>query len=352
MLRFFPLRTHTMADHKAPTQVTIAPYEEASPLHKAVETYWKPFLGVAALVTALIIWQQVSAKADQEQLDASWDALGTRVDLGAVGGVGELPSPTALGQVAADLDGTIAGPWAKALEVRALIEDEDWAGAEAALAELESALPDHPLVTTRLPLGTDGAAVTMPEQQRVMIASRRAFQADHASLFSLPPLPADAPRVRLETTAGPIVVALYPDRAPEHVANFIKLASSGFYNNTKFHRVVPGFMIQGGDPNSKIGDPGTWGQGGPDYKVPLEDNDLFHFKGVLAAAKMGNETESSGSQFYITTGAAHHLDGKHTVFGVLEEGADVVRIVENSPVVPGTERPESPTTIESTTVVE
>ncbi|MDF1797834.1 MAG: peptidylprolyl isomerase [Planctomycetota bacterium] len=342
-----------MADHKAPPQVTIAPYEEASQLQQMVDTYWKPFLGVAVVLAALIVWQQSSQHAAEKELDASWDSLSARVELAGIGSTTQLPSAAVLDQALASdgVKGTVAAPWAMALKVQTLLEGKDWDGAEAALAALESAYPDHFLVKAKLPVGSDGALATIPEQQRALISSRRQFESTHVNLFELPPVPEGATRVKLETSSGDLVVALYADRAPLHVGNFLKLVSSGFYDGTKFHRVVPGFMVQGGDPNTKIGDASTWGQGGPDYKVQPEISDLFHFKGVLAAAKMPGETDSSGSQFYVTTGNAHHLDGQHTVFGVLEEGADVLRIIENSPVVPGTERPEEPTTLVKATVL-
>jgi len=341
-----------MADHKAPTQVTIAPYEEASQLKQTVDAYWKPLAVVAVLIAAAILWSQSSKQSELAGHDSSWSTLEKEVQLAQIGQNVALPSPAALDALATDLDGTSAEPWAMALKVEALIESEDWAGAETALASLETRFPSHPLVLERMPLGPERAAMTLPERLREFITNERSFKASHATLFGLPPLPEGSPRVEFDTTAGKIVLGLYADRAPEHVANFLKLVSSGYYDSTKFHRVIPGFMVQGGDPNTKVGDQATWGEGGPDYKIPAEINDLYHWKGVLAGAKMGSDVESSGSQFYITTGEAHHLDGKHTVFGVLLEGEDAVRIIENSPVAPGTERPEDPTTITKATVLD
>lgn len=341
-----------MADHKAPTQVTIAPYKEDSQLQKAVDAYWKPFMVVAVLIAAAILWNQLSKEKTKAVHDSSWASLGSQVDLARIGQGAVLPSAKALANLTGSLEGTIAAPWAQALEVERLIEDRDWQAAEAAISELETSYPDHPLVKEGMPLGADRAIVTLPARLRDYIQSERAFVAAHPTLFALPPLPEGSPRVELDTTAGKIVVGLYQDRAPLHVANFLKLVSSGYYDGTKFHRVIPGFMVQGGDPNSKVGDPTTWGSGGPDYKIPAETSDLYHFKGVLAAAKMGTDVESSGSQFYLTVGAPHHLDGKHTVFGVLLEGEDALRVIENSPTAPGTDRPESPTTVTKATVLE
>jgi peptidyl-prolyl cis-trans isomerase B (cyclophilin B) len=127
-----------------------------------------------------------------------------------------------------------------------------------------------------------------------------------------------------------IVVILY-DKTPKHKANFIKLAKEGFFNGSTFHRVIDGFMIQGGDPNSKDNNPNNDGQGGPGYTIPAEINpDLKHQKGAVAGARlpdhMNPNRESNGSQFYIiqnNTGTPH-LDGGYTVFGQVIKGLNVV----------------------------
>ena len=124
-----------------------------------------------------------------------------------------------------------------------------------------------------------------------------------------------------------------------------------YYTGQKFHRVIAGFMIQAGDPNTVSGAVETWGQGGPPYKIDREDNGLKHFTGVLAAAKMTGDTKSSGSQFYITVADAHKLDSDYTVFGKVLEGMDVVHQIEAGTIVPGTDRPEQPATIQSVEIV-
>ncbi len=124
--------------------------------------------------------------------------------------------------------------------------------------------------------------------------------------------------VILETSMGDITIELYPKDAPKHVANFKKLVKEGFYDGTYFHRVIPGFMIQGGDPNTKDNDRSNDGVGGPGYTIPAEIKGK-HVLGSVAAARLGDQVnpkkESSGSQFYIVTGDASHLDGEYTVFG-------------------------------------
>ena len=132
-------------------------------------------------------------------------------------------------------------------------------------------------------------------------------------------------RATIETTKGNIVLELYEKDAPGTVANFTKLIGEGFYDGTTFHRYVPGFVIQGGCPNSREGASGTPGTGGPGYKIKCEtkNNPRTHEEGVLSMAHAGPNT--GGSQFFITLGQTPHLDGVHTVFGAVTEGMDVVR---------------------------
>jgi cyclophilin family peptidyl-prolyl cis-trans isomerase len=139
--------------------------------------------------------------------------------------------------------------------------------------------------------------------------------------------PVKNPTVIIETSMGSITVELDSVHAPKHTANFLKLAKQNFYNGTTFHRVIPGFMIQGGDPNSRNEDRATHGTGGPGYTTPAEIG-LTHDRGVIAAARQGDQVnpkrESSGSQFYITVVATKHLDGQYSVFGRVSSGMDVV----------------------------
>jgi cyclophilin family peptidyl-prolyl cis-trans isomerase len=138
----------------------------------------------------------------------------------------------------------------------------------------------------------------------------------------------------ITTKFGDIVLAFYTEDAPKHVANFKKLAREGFYNGCTFHRIIPGFMIQGGDPNSKDDDRSNDGMGGPGYTIPAEIKRL-HKRGALAAARMGDQVnpkrESSGSQFYICVGDAQHLNGAYTVYGETIEGFDVIDKIVSQP---------------------
>jgi peptidyl-prolyl cis-trans isomerase B (cyclophilin B) len=127
---------------------------------------------------------------------------------------------------------------------------------------------------------------------------------------------------------GEIVLRFYQDVAPGHVKNFADLAKKGFYNGTTFHRVIPGFMIQGGDPNSKNPDRNMHGMGGPGYKVKAEFNSKPHKRGVLSMAR-ANDPDSAGSQFFICVADANFLDWQYTAFGEVVSGMEVADKVVN-----------------------
>ena len=120
--------------------------------------------------------------------------------------------------------------------------------------------------------------------------------------------------VILETNLGTIVIEFFIEDAPNHVDNFIGLTESGFYNDTIFHRIIPGFMIQGGDPNTINGDPNTWGTGGPSTSVDAEFNSIKHNRGIVSMARSA-DPNSAGSQFFIVHKASNFLDEQYTVFG-------------------------------------
>lgn len=136
----------------------------------------------------------------------------------------------------------------------------------------------------------------------------------------------------IDTTAGTMVVEFWPDVAPKTVENFKKLARQGFYDGTAFHRIVKGFMIQGGDPLTK--DPSKealWGTGDPGYKIKAEFNNRSHQRGVISMARSA-DPDSAGSQFFIVLGDASPLDGKYTAFGKLIKGDDVLGKIGDTPV--------------------
>ena len=143
-----------------------------------------------------------------------------------------------------------------------------------------------------------------------------------------------APIAVIETTYGIIVIQLFPDVAPGHVDNFVRLANEGYYDGTTFHRVIPGFMIQGGDPNSKDDDRSNDGQGGhsangPNTVVNAEfSQDLTHKRGILSMAR-AQDPNSAGSQFFIVVADSNFLDRQYSIFGEVIEGMDVVDKIVN-----------------------
>jgi peptidyl-prolyl cis-trans isomerase B (cyclophilin B) len=144
--------------------------------------------------------------------------------------------------------------------------------------------------------------------------------------------PAAAPRAVLETKFGEIEIEFLPDKAPGHVKNFLDLAKKGFYDGTTFHRVIPGFMIQGGDPNTKDaqGPRSRHGTGGPGYTIKAEFNDTPHKRGVLSMAR-ASDPNSAGSQFFIVVKDSSFLDREYTAFGRVVRGMEVADKIVSSP---------------------
>ncbi len=143
-----------------------------------------------------------------------------------------------------------------------------------------------------------------------------------AAPFTWPSGPRPAAVLRVQGM-GVIEIDLYPSLSPATVDNFRKLAGEGFYNGTTFHRVIPGFMIQGGDSNTRNRDPGRDGNGGPGYQIADEFSDAPHTRGVVSMANVGRPN-TGGSQFFIVHADSKHLDGKYTVFGRVVAGMEIV----------------------------
>lgn len=137
-------------------------------------------------------------------------------------------------------------------------------------------------------------------------------------------------RAVIETNLGKIELKFFPDVASNHVDNFITLAKKGFYDGTVFHRVIPGFMIQGGDPKSKSPNRAAHGTGGPGYSLKAEFSDKPHKRGTLSMARSASP-DSAGSQFFICVADAPWLDGQYTVFGEVVSGMDVVDKIVQQP---------------------
>ena len=134
----------------------------------------------------------------------------------------------------------------------------------------------------------------------------------------------------IETTLGDIELELQNDIAPGHVKNFKDLAEKGFYDGTTFHRVIPGFMIQGGDPNTKSDDRSTHGMGGPGYTIKAEFSSTPHTRGVLSMAR-SQDPDSAGSQFFVVVKDSSFLDNQYTAFGRVTKGMEVVDKIVSVP---------------------
>lgn len=138
----------------------------------------------------------------------------------------------------------------------------------------------------------------------------------------------------ISTTYGDMTLAFWPDVAPKTVENFKKLAREGFYDGTAFHRIIKGFMIQGGCPNTKAGGRGMPGTGDPGYKLKAEFNSRSHVRGVISMAR-ASDPNSAGSQFFICHGDAKFLDRQYTAFGEVVKGDDVLERIANVPTKSG-----------------
>ncbi|MEZ6017118.1 MAG: peptidylprolyl isomerase [Planctomycetota bacterium] len=341
-----------MAKHKAATEITIVT-EERSALAQLVDRYKFHFLAAVIAVSGAILFVQSRGHAaqveDQAQWESVYDALGGKA-FGVQPSVQDLDAE-ALQRVATKLGDQPAASWSRMMAAYAYAEDANFSSAREVATQLKNS--QNPLLTKfTLPLGKDGAEVSLADHLDASIQATEAFRKQYEHLYVNPDPPVDAPVVVLETTKGNIEVALYSDLAPKHVENFLKLARENFYDGTRFHRVMKDFMIQGGDPNSKdLEAPETWGQGGPGYKIDREENKLIHLPMYLAAAKMGQDVQSSGSQFYITTGAPHHLDGVHVVYGKVIGGESVVRAIEEgAPDPTNPQRPLDPVVLNHVSV--
>lgn len=137
----------------------------------------------------------------------------------------------------------------------------------------------------------------------------------------------------IETSKGRLVLEFWPDVAPKTVENFKKLAKSGFYDGTAFHRIIAGFMAQGGDPLTKdLSKEAMWGTGDPGYKIPAEFNDRKHTRGVVSMAR-SQDPNSAGSQFFLMLGTAPHLDNQYTGFAKVIDGEATLAAIADTPVV-------------------
>lgn len=341
-----------MAQHKAPTAITIASTESESEFRDFVGRYWK--FG-AIVVAAVLVWVIYNEQHKSTELSRSRDAWSKLLAVAAQDprtGMLDGP-PDELRRVGGELKETPAGPWALYLAASSAAAAKDFERARSCLQELEQSYPNHPVVADPLIDQTGGSAVSPAKLLGQRIDAELAFVREHPTLFSNPELPPDAPKVRLTTDKGAIVVGLYKDVAPKLVENFLKLAKDGSYVGTKFHNVVRNEYIRGGDPNTAKEDMSAWGKGGPGYALDKEATGLKHFGGVISAVPdPGDPMKLSGSQFLITSGDVHALDESYVPFGKVLEGLDIVTAIENLPLAEKSfSQPKEPATILSVEVL-
>ena len=167
----------------------------------------------------------------------------------------------------------------------------------------------------------DRSKILIPEQIEEIINKTKEFEIEPVS---------DDDIVIFETNLGTIKIKLFNDIAPNHCANFKKLSNSGFYDETLLFRIVPNFMIQGGDILTRDGDPENDGTGNPGWTIDAEINNLKHERGILSMAH-GSDINSAGSQFFICLSNAKHLDGKYTIFGKIVENIELLNTIQNIP---------------------
>ena len=193
------------------------------------------------------------------------------------------------------------------------------------------------------PAATEGSSTPAPTEQETTTKPAQTGVKDQG------PSNGKGEKAVITTSMGVIEIEFLSDKAPNTIANFRKLAKLEFYDNTKFHRIIKGFMIQGGDPNTKPGATGQPGTGGPGYQVKAEFNDTKHLPGIVSMAR-SSDPDSAGSQFFIVHEAAPHLDGQYTAFGRVIKGMDIVNNIA-SVETDGNDMPLTPVVVKSIRIV-
>ena len=164
------------------------------------------------------------------------------------------------------------------------------------------------------------------------ILTQAEIESIKANVQSLPDVPvSENEQAVVQTNLGIIEFEFYPDVAPNHCANFKKLANAGFYDGTTFHRVIPNFVIQGGDILSRDDNPANDGTGDAGYNLDAEFSTLHHDRGIVSTAREGGDINSAGTQFFICVAPIRHLDGQYTIFGKVTKGMEVVDKIVNVP---------------------
>ena len=310
--------------HKSATSVTLAPLDEKSGFELFVHTYWKLGAVVAAAIAGgVIVAHQLSQKQRAARAE-SWDALNARAAHDPFTGTRDVDDAT-WASLAADLKGGDAGPWIRLMQAQQLVEDRKYDEATDALEQLRAEYPGHPLLGADWRVSDDASAVTFLALIEQRLGARAEWEAARPELFGNPPPAADAPRVVLETAKGEIVVALFPSKAPQHVAKFLELVDGEYFDGMAVYDVAAGMSFSLGDPNTKGEDVTTWGQGGRDLVIPSEETGLHHFAGAVSAEASETKGESLAGRFSVFTADSLFDDDTRVVFGVVESGLEVAR---------------------------
>lgn len=314
-----------------------------------VHRFWKVAVVVALVVVAVLLFRQ-KAHANEEEAEAqAWDKLlqaaSTDPQMGLMSG-----KPADLVAVADQIKDAHAGAFALYVAAASAARQQDYAQAKSLLTRLRQEFPSSAIVADKLSSEPGAAKQSDVDVLESRVDAWLAWRQKNPSLFGLPDLPPDAPKVKINTDRGTIVVGLYTAQAPLHAEAFLKLARDGSFNGMKFHRVQSDRLIQSGDPNTLKEDVTAWGAGELGSAPAAESNDLKHFAGALATARATGSKSDSGSQFVIVITDDFPLDANSVVFGKVIEGLDLAKAISESKTVEGTERPEQPATIQSTEV--
>lgn len=310
--------------HKSATSVTLAPLQEKSPFEAFVQQYWKHAAVLAVAISAGVVILHLRSKASRAERSESWDTVASRATVDPFTRALQADVAT-WDSLAQELRGRPAGPWARLLQAKRLVEDRKYDEARAAIAALKADYPQHPLLADSLRWSEDDSGASLVSTIESRLAQRSEWEATRSELFANPPADPAAPRVAFKTSKGDLVVALYPSKAPQHVAKFLELVDANYYDGMAFHAVAAGQSASLGDPNTKSEDLTLWGQGGKDLVLPFESSGLHHFEGALSAEDGANPKESLGGRFSFIVGDSLLEDDTRVVFGTIESGLDIAR---------------------------
>ena len=339
-----------MADRSHAQGVSIVQPE--SPLTRFVQNrWWLPAAVVAVLCGGFVLVRQAMKEGANADLSKNWSRFGELTESDPATGLlrGE---PAALASLAADFRDEPMGAWTRLTEVSSRLQQDDFVGASEALQALRSEHPDHMLSAEPLPIDADAPATTLVDSLAAKIEARRTWEEQNPEVFALPDPAPGSPRVRIKTTEGEFVIALYRDRAPETTRRFVELVSSEFYDGQAIHAVRKDMAIELGDPHTENQpeDYDSWGSGGMNQGVAGEKNRLKHFKGAVATAPTVGAGEVSSSRFQVLTADAHQFNARGVVFGIVVEGLDVTEKIDDLETAPGSLRPAERVDVESVRV--